>query len=315
MKTTTCVLFVILLFVPAYAQDTAPVIDMHLHAGPGSAESESYTVRNGETPDEARRRTLLADMSAHGVVLGIVGGPPVYVERFRQAAPDRLIGSVTFPCTDGKSPNLYRCFEDGGDWPDLDMLQTDVEAGRIGALGELINVYAGVSPLDPQMEPYYDFAAEHDLIVLTHAERGPPPEARPPGCCPNFEEEYGAPALYADVLERHPNLRLVLYHAFRPEFVESAIRLMDAYPGVMVETSPMTIVPPPLVHAALRRYVEAGHGDRIVFGSDYLGTIGGSLEVIATAPLSTEQKRAILYENAARFLRLSEADMARHHRE
>lgn len=312
MKTTPCVLFMLLLFLPADAQDAAPVIDMHLHAGPGRAASDSYTVREGETPDAARRRTLLADMEAHGVVLGIVGGPPVYVERIRQAAPTRLIGSVAFPCTDGRSPNRYRCFEDGGDWPDLDALRTWVEADRLGALGELYNVYAGVSPLDPQMEPYYAFAAEHDLIVVTHAEAGPPPRARPPGCCPHFEEDYADPALYADVLERYPTLRLVLYHVFRPAFVDAAIQLMDAYPGVMVETSPMSRVPTSPVHAALRRYVEAGHGDRIVFGSDYLGAIGESLKVIEAAPLSTEQKRAILYDNAARFLRLSEADRARH---
>lgn len=313
MRTTALATLFLLLMVPAYAQEAAPVIDVHLHTGPGSAASDHYTVREGETPDEARRRTLFADMDANGVVLGIVVGPPAYVERRRQEAPTRLIGGVTFPCTDGRSPNLYRCFEDGGDWPDLGELRARVEAGQIGALGELYNVYAGVSPLDPRMEPYYALAAEHNLIVLTHADRGPPPEALRPGCCPHFEGDYGDPALYADVLERHSDLRLVLYHAFRPEFVESAIQLMDDYPGVMVDTSPMTLVPTPPVHAALRRYVEAGHGDRILFGSDYLGAIGESLEVIEAAPLSAEQKRDILYDNAARFLGLSEEEIARHH--
>jgi predicted TIM-barrel fold metal-dependent hydrolase len=39
-----------------------------------------------------------------------------------------------------------------------------------------------------------------------------------------------------------------------------------------------------------------------------------SIRAIETAPFLTEaQKRDILYNNAARFLRLSPSDMARHH--
>lgn len=317
MRATALVLILISYAVPGTAQERLPVIDMHLHAGPGSEESTYYTIREGETPDEARLRTLLADMDAHKVVYGIIGGPPEHVERFRQAAPVPLIGSVILPCINGHSPNFYGCYENGGDWPDLDWLRAEIEAGRVGGLGELYNVYAGVSPRDPRMQPYLDLAAQHDLIVAVHAERGPPPESeiRAAGCCPDFDGELGDPALWEDALARHPDLRLILYHTLRPEFVESAIALMDKYPNVVAETSPMTLVPMPFVHVALRRYVEAGHIDRIVFGSDYLGAIGGSLAVIETADfLSDAQKRAILYNNAARFLRLSEGEIARHHR-
>ena len=289
-----------------------PVIDLHLHAGPGRAESRYYTVEEGETPDAAFLRSFLADLNAHGVVRGIIGGPPEDAERFRQAAPDRLIGAVAFPCTGGLDPNLQPCFADGGDWPDLGWLRAEAEAGRIGALGELYNVYAGVPVDGPEMAPYLALAAELDLIVLAHADSGPPPEGRAPGCCPNFDGSLGDPVHWAPVLERHPTLRLVLYHAFRPQFVESAIALMDAYPDVVVETSPMTRVPAPLVHAALARYVEAGHADRVVFGSDYPGAIGESLEVIASAPLTQEQKRAILYDNAARLLGLSRGNREQH---
>lgn len=293
-----------------------PVIDMHLHAGPGSENSNYYTLREGEMPDEARLRTLLADMEANNVVYGIVGGPPAHVERFRQAAPVPLIGSVILPCIDGHSPNFYKCYKDGSDWPDLNRLRAEVEAGRLGAVGELYNVYAGVSPLDPRMKPYIALAAKHDLVVAVHAERGPPPESpiRAAGCCPHFNENYGDPALWTDILEQYPDLRLVLYHAFRPVFVESAIALMDRYPNVVVETSPMSLAPTPWVHAGLRRYLQAGHADRVVFGSDYLGAIGESLAVIQAADfLNDDQKQAILYDNAARFLRLSKEEIARHH--
>ena len=75
--------------------------------------------------------------------------------------------------------------------------------------------------------------------------------------------------------------------------------------------------------AAFYRYlqgiVEAGYGDRVMFGSDQMiwpGVIEPAIQSIEEAPfLSAEQKRDILYNNAARFLRLSAEVIARHHRQ
>ncbi|RFF31770.1 amidohydrolase family protein [Wenzhouxiangella sediminis] len=291
---------------PGRSTAPAPVIDVHLHVGAGREGSPYYEVGPDETPDEAFQRAFLSDLDANGVVAGIVGGPAAYVERFRQLAPDRLVAAIAFPCTDGLDPNRQRCFGHGGDWPDLEWLRAEAEAGRIGALGELYNVYVGVPVDGPEMAPYLALAAELDLLVLAHADSGPPPEGRVPGCCPRFDGALGHPSHWEPVLERHRNLRLVLYHAFRPDWIETAIDLLDRYPNVMVETSPMTRVPTPLVHAALRTFVEAGHADRIVFGSDYPGAIGPSLEVIDGADfLSEAQKRAIRHDNAARLLGLT----------
>jgi predicted TIM-barrel fold metal-dependent hydrolase len=289
----------------------APIIDVHLHVGAGRENSPHYEVQAGETPDDAFQRSFFAGLDAHGVVAGIVGGPATHVERFRQMAPDRLIAGVAFPCSDGLDPNRQRCFEHGGDWPDPAWLRAEAEAGRIGALGELYNVYAGVPVDGPEMAPYLALAAELDLVVLAHADSGPPPQARTPGCCPRFDGSLGHPEHWERVLERHPDLRVVLYHSFRPDWLETAIVLLDRYPNVMVETSPMSLVPPPLVHAALRRLIDAGHADRIVFGSDYHGAIGPSLAVIDSAEfLSEAQKQAIRYDNAVRFLRLADARSA-----
>jgi len=245
----------------------------------------------------------------------MVSGPAPFAATYKAARPDRFIASLSFPCTDGVSPNLYPCFESGKNWPALDWLRKEIEAGRVEALGELYNVYAGVSPTDPRMDPYYALAAEYGIPVAVHAERGPPPEARVEGCCPNFNGDYGNPAHYRGVLERHPALRLYLMHVINPQFVSAAIELMDAYPNVYVDTSPMSLVPQSLVHEALRRMVEAGHADRIMFGSDYLGAIGKSIEVIEAASFLTEaQKRDIYYDNAARFLDLPADVVDRHHR-
>lgn len=63
--------------------------------------------------------------------------------------------------------------------------------------------------------------------------------------------------------------------------------------------------------------MEAGYGERVMFGTDqglWPELIEASIEVIEDAPfLTPAQKRNILYNNAARFLRLSKETIARHH--
>jgi predicted TIM-barrel fold metal-dependent hydrolase len=55
-----------------------------------------------------------------------------------------------------------------------------------------------------------------------------------------------------------------------------------------------------------------------MFGSDQMywpGAIGEAIKSINAAPfLNDSQKRDIFYNNAARFLRLSEAEIAKDHR-
>ncbi|MCI0444794.1 amidohydrolase, partial [bacterium] len=69
----------------------------------------------------------------------------------------------------------------------------------------------------------------------------------------------------------------------------------------------------------LRKMVEAGFEKRIMFGSDQMAwpaTIGIAVESIEKAPfLSESQKRDILYNNAARFLRLSKEEIDRDHKQ
>jgi hypothetical protein len=76
--------------------------------------------------------------------------------------------------------------------------------------------------------------------------------------------------------------------------------------------------PRPHFHGQLRRLVDAGFIKRIMWGSDQMvwpRAIEVAIETIESAPfLSEDQKRDIFYNNAARFLRLSEEEIASHHR-
>jgi predicted TIM-barrel fold metal-dependent hydrolase len=63
--------------------------------------------------------------------------------------------------------------------------------------------------------------------------------------------------------------------------------------------------------------VDAGFEKRIMFGSDQMiwpGIIEKAVTRVDTAPyLTKQQKRDILYNNAARFLRLTKAEIAADH--
>jgi predicted TIM-barrel fold metal-dependent hydrolase len=76
--------------------------------------------------------------------------------------------------------------------------------------------------------------------------------------------------------------------------------------------------PRPHFYGQLRRLVDAGFIKRIMWGSDQMvwpRAMEVAIATIQTAPfLSEEQKRDIFYNNAARFLRLNEAEIAKHHR-
>ncbi len=94
---------------------------------------------------------------------------------------------------------------------------------------------------------------------------------------------------------------------------------MGQYPQVYADLSTVTwIVPREAFHDYLRALISAGFGERLMFGSDASPSrshvIPQSVEGIESASfLTDEQKRDIFYNNAARFLRLSDEEVARHH--
>jgi predicted TIM-barrel fold metal-dependent hydrolase len=107
-------------------------------------------------------------------------------------------------------------------------------------------------------------------------------------------------------------------HAGMP-FTDEMIALLYSHPQVFVDISADNWgVPRAEFRHHLRRLVDAGYGKRIMFGSDQMvwpQAIEVAIAAITEAEfLTDEQKRDILYNNAARFLRLDAATTARHHR-
>jgi predicted TIM-barrel fold metal-dependent hydrolase len=90
--------------------------------------------------------------------------------------------------------------------------------------------------------------------------------------------------------------------------------LLKDYSTLYFDMSIANSVAPAETHEAeLKRLIDTGFGDRIMFGSDTrpAAPILRRLENIAW--LTEKQRRAILYDNAARFLRLDAQIIARHH--
>jgi predicted TIM-barrel fold metal-dependent hydrolase len=106
-------------------------------------------------------------------------------------------------------------------------------------------------------------------------------------------------------------------HAGWP-LADDLLALLWSYRQVYVEVGATAwALPEREFYRYLERLVEAGFGNRVMFGSDQMiwpGVIEPSIRRIERAPfLSDQQKRDILYNNAARFFRLSHADIDRHH--
>ena len=126
----------------------------------------------------------------------------------------------------------------------------------------------------------------------------------------SFQPVYMFPLLLEKMLIRHPKLRIYVMHAGYP-MLNEMISLLAMHPQVYVDVAGINwLLPRKEFYRYLRALVEAGYGKRIMFGSDasmWPKTLSIGVEAIESADFLTEaQKRDILYNNAARFLRLDE---------
>lgn len=305
MKTKKCCLiffflsFTILATTQTSPAQQLPVIDIHLHA----TNEDSNTVE-----------LELEQMEKYNVVLAVLSGADRQLAaQWKASAPDKFMIGPSFPCTDGIYPRMYPCFEENNGWPDIGWLRDQYESGSMSVMGEMIYVYYGILPTDKRLEPYFSLAEEFSIPVGVHAGHGPPPYARLPGCCPNFNEEMGNPLLLKPVLDKYPNLRVWLMHGGEVNFHEQAIDLMKSYPNVYADMSVVNSVMPVELHAQfLQNFIQAGLEDRMMFGSDNVPIDPIIKRLQSFDFLTDKQRRKILYENAASFLRLSEETIARH---
>ncbi|MDH3222686.1 MAG: amidohydrolase [Gemmatimonadota bacterium] len=250
-----------------------------------------------ESDVELLERTL--EIMERRNVIGITSGSQLQVWQGR--APDRIIPGILFNGGPGS--------------PSVDALRAQFAEGQVRVLSEVTIQYRGLEPGDPSFEPYLALAEELDIPVGIHIGTGPP--GAPYLGFSMYRARLHSPLILEEVLIKHPNLRLYVMHAGWP-MLDDLLALLWAHPQVHVGVGVINWgLPRAEFHRYLRRIVEAGFGKRVMFGSDQMvwpEALEFAIQSVETAPfLSEDQKRDILYHNAARFLGLSDDEIANHH--
>jgi predicted TIM-barrel fold metal-dependent hydrolase len=329
MRCTTLSTLLIVALAIASAQPSAntrpPVIDIHVHTfggipgvGPmcpfnpqflaadpsvkadpiGWAKQDcTELLEPSKTPDEYMK-AVLAEYERLNVT-AVVMGDQKSVLKWKDAAPGRIIPGTSFD--NGMV---------GGKYLPVEELRTAFTKGGFKVMGEVGLQYQGLSPSDPSVDAYFALAEELDIPVGIHMGTGG--SGRANITMPKFRGSMGNPLLLEDLLARHPKLRVWIMHAGYP-MIDQLLTLLQADAYVYVDVAGL-IWSYPLreVHNYIQRIVEAGFEDRVMFGTDQLvwpKLMAASISVIEGATyLSPQQKRDILYNNAARFLRLDKVD-------
>ncbi len=284
-----------------------PIIDMHLHAlsiwqghdgKPPPADcygDPCEPIRTAARTDDDLIQMTVAAMDQHNVVLGLLSGDIELVSKWKTVAPDRFIGSPTIQPGE----------------PTVEVLRREYAAGHLSAMGEIVAQYRGYAPNDPALEPYFALADDLDLPTLIHTLGNG-------AFMPGFRVAAGNPILLEEVLVRHPDLRLYVENCGFP-FASEMIAMMYQYPKLHCDVSTITwMFKREAFLEHFERLILAGLAKRIMFGSDQViwpESINVAIETIQSVEFLSPQQRAdIFYGNAARFLRLSEEQIAAHHK-
>jgi uncharacterized protein len=300
--------------------DVPPVLDVHVHAmdldGPGlgpmcpntskfiASDPATKEAPFGWVQEECTPKLypsakgqymndVIAEMKRLNVT-AVVFGDPASVQKWKDAAPDRVIPGTAFS---GEAP---------GSRISVDELRKDFTTGGFKVMGEIGLQYEGLSPSDPSVDKYFALAEELDIPVAIHMGTGG--SGRANVTTPTFRGSMGNPLLLEELLARHPRLRVQVMHAGYP-MIDNMLTLLQANSHVYVDVAGLIwSYPIKEVNRYIERLVDAGFEDRVMFGTDQLlwpKLMAYSISIIQNADyLTPEQKRDILYNNAARFLRL-----------
>lgn len=287
---------------PRHDEDVAPfardlglpgIIDLHVHAMPHRLEQAvwSYFDSLTDPPWEIRYRgepdVRLAQLRSFGVTahtaLAYAHKPGMldWLNRHTLALAAR-------------HPQVIPTFTI---FPQDDVAEATADA--IGRGGQVVKVHNQVGrfvPADPLLDEAWELIASARLPVMMHASAvyGVPGGA-----------EFCGAARVADLLDRHPDLTLVIAHLGRPDN-EDFLRLAERTPGLYLDVSMALVVgeggigsgyPLPDRLAAL--------WPRVVFGSDFPGIMhayAAQVRGLGLLGLDDDQLRAVLHDNAQTLL-------------
>ena len=277
MKTCFYLLsFLILLLHPAgtFAQK---IFDIHLH---GDADASQQLMK----------------LKAAGVYKTAVSTSWKLQQSYQSTADLTILQGLMLACPDGKVPySKQSCFEHGNDFPDVKWVEELIRKNKIDFIGEVLNQYYGISSSAKELYPFYALAEKYSLPVGIHTGLAGPGHGSP-----EFRVSLGNPLLMEDLLLKFPKLKVWIMHSGAP-YLEGTMAVMKYYRNVYADISAISnphIFPPAEFRSLMKRLVDAGFEDRLMFGSDN----GDINEIIknfhALEFLSPQQKEKILFKNA-----------------
>ncbi|MBN1387044.1 MAG: amidohydrolase family protein [Bacteroidales bacterium] len=324
MKKISFILICIFVSSFIYAQKATrlPVFDVHVHvmkinpnmpsaplcpwflsdmpgADPNDNLENAYAFMNGDCldpwmpakNDEELKDEIVKRIIEKNITMVAFGDPGVMRSWMKEVPEGRIIPGI--------SPDNLT----------VEQFRDSLESGFYKVMAEVAPQYEGMSPSDMSLDPYFAVAEELNIPAGIHMGTGG--NGMINITSDKYRASLGDPFLLEDLLARHPKLKIYVMHAGYP-LLEHMIALMGANAYVYVDISGMIwSYPLDHVHTYIKGLVQAGFGKRIMYGTDfftYPRMIEGSMSVIENARyLGDDQKRDILFNNAARFFRMDES--------
>ncbi len=276
-----------------------PVFDAHIHVGPNDELKEGVRrvlLDEREDLDLVRRvgesaDALLSVMDAEGIaravlvtavspeVMGLTDAVNPWISRYVEGHRDRLVpvGGLHPRHTHDVAGEMRRLLD-------------DYRLGAVKVHPPHMEMAANAYRSDcPELADVYRIAGEAGRPVLIHTGTSVFPGAR---------NVYADPMACDDVAVDFPRTTLVLCHAGRPLWYDTAFFLLRRHPNVWLDISG---IPPKKLLDVLPRLPE--RADRIVWGTDWpsmgVRSMRQNVEEFLSIPLPEEVRRRILFENAA----------------
>ena len=278
-----------------------PIIDMHIHAyGEGNplfGMTHPPTLRGktykGVTSAIEQKEKTLEKFRKHNIVKAVVTDGQLWIDN-----NEELILTANVKTTAA--------------------LSTQFEEGKLKVIAELAPFYAGKLANDSSIMPYFELAQALNIPLGLHVLPGGPNYGihHFPEMLGKMRVKNANPLQLEEALVKFPKLKLYIMHGGWP-YIEDLKALMYAHPNVYVDISVLNwILPQEELNNYLKSLINAGFGNRILFGTDQMvwpDTIDDAVESVNSAHfLTIKQKEDIFYNNAAKFLGLSAEEVAKH---
>jgi len=278
------------------------VFDCHVHVAPWREMPEAAQALFSRHWSERERLAgalaspagFLALMDEQGIeraalvnypapdVMGFDTSVNDWVTDFTRGHEDRLVavGSVHPRLTRDAAGDTARLFEKG------------VRLLKVHPPHQLFAANAYLEG-DEQLEAIYRTAEEHGRPVMIHTGTSVFPRAR---------NRFADPMAADDVAIDFPKLSILLAHAGRPLFMETAVFLARRHPNVYLELSG---IPPTRLLEYLPRLSELA--DKCIWGTDFpspgVASMKKNVDDFLALPLPEAAKEKILWSNGAAIVR------------